>query len=175
MELKTALDSIRTIPDYPKPGIIFKDVTPLLANAKAFQATVLAMNKHLKDEPVIIGIEARGFIFASAMAIQAERAFVPVRKEGKLPYETFSKPYGLEYGQDVIEVHKDAFVGHKSAVIVDDVLATGGTVLATLQLAQQAGVDVTQVIVLLEIASLGGRKRIQNEFPNVTISTLVKV
>lgn len=175
MELDVALAQIRTIPDYPKPGIVFKDITPLLSNAEAFASCIKGLNSFLSDETVIVGIEARGFILASAMAISSERAFVPIRKAGKLPYETFSKSYGLEYGEDVIEVHTDAFSGHTCAIVVDDVLATGGTVLAALHLARETGVQVKKVLVLLEITKLGGRARIAADFPDIEVCALTAI
>lgn len=171
--LAASLGLIRTISDYPKPGVEFRDITPLLADGSAFVHVVDALNAHVTNESVVAGVEARGFIFASAMAARKGIGFVPIRKAGKLPYETFSRQYGLEYGSDVIEVHTDAFINHKKVVLVDDVLATGGTLSAALDLIEEAGGEASKIIVLLEISSLGGRERILAKHPHISIETLV--
>jgi adenine phosphoribosyltransferase len=173
MNLKTALTFIRDIPDYPKPGILFKDITPLLADSQAFQAVVEAFSVEIRDSEIIAGIEARGFIFAAAIAAQTQRGFVPFRKSGKLPYKTYGAKYGLEYGQDEIEVHIDSFTGGKTITIVDDVLATGGTISAAIELALLAGAKIESVLVLFEIAGLGGRESLSNKYPEIEIRSLV--
>lgn len=173
MNLETALTYIRDIPDYPKPGILFKDITPLLANAAAFDSVVGAFAEQIIDSEIVAGIEARGFIFAAAIAAQTKRGFVPFRKSGKLPYQTISAKYGLEYGEDEIEIHVDSFAGGKTVTIVDDVLATGGTIAAALKLAEQAGAKVESVLVLFEIQGLGGRDRLARDFPGTHIRSLV--
>jgi len=173
MKLETALTFIRDIPDYPKPGILFKDITPLLANPEAFGVVVDAFAADVKSSDIVAGIEARGFIFAAAIAAQTNRGFVPFRKSGKLPYKTYGAKYGLEYGDDEIEVHVDSFSGGKTITIVDDVLATGGTICAALELAERAGAKVEAVLVLFEIAELGGREQLAAKFPNVEIRSLV--
>jgi len=173
MNLETALSFIRDIPDYPKPGILFKDITPLLANPDAFGVVVDAFAAEVKGSEIVAGIEARGFIFAAAIAARTNRGFVPFRKSGKLPYQTYVAKYGLEYGEDQIEVHVDSFEGGKIVTIVDDVLATGGTISAALELAERAGAKVEVVLVLFEIAGLGGRQALAMKFPNVEIRSLV--
>lgn len=173
MKIEDALALIRDIPDYPKPGILFKDITPLLANPSAYSTVIKAFASKIEDVDVIAGIEARGFIFAAAIALEKNAGFVPFRKSGKLPFETIGAKYGLEYGEDEIEVHVDAFADRKSVVIVDDVLATGGTLAAALELAERSGADVKSVHVLFEISGLGGRDLISRRFPKIEIKSLV--
>ena len=173
MKLDTALSLIRDIPDYPKPGILFKDITPLLANAAALSAVIDALSAEISKSEIVAGIEARGFIFAAAIAARTNRGFVPFRKSGKLPYQTYAAKYGLEYGEDEIEVHVDAFKDGKTVTIIDDVLATGGTIAAAIELAQRAGAKIESVIVLFEIAALGGRENLKNRYPEITIKALV--
>ncbi|WP_101785196.1 adenine phosphoribosyltransferase [Nonomuraea indica] len=154
------LDRIRDVPDYPKPGVLFKDISPLLADHAAFSAVVDAL---AGTEPVdkIVGIEARGFILAAPVAYRAGAGFVPVRKKGKLPSETFAESYDLEYGSATIEVHRDAFAKGDRVLIVDDVLATGGTAEATVELVRRAGAEVIGLGILMELAFLKGRERLQ--------------
>ena len=173
MNLTDALSLIRDIPDYPKPGILFKDITPLLADSDAFSTVIHAFGKEIGEVDVVAGIEARGFIFAAAIAVEKRAGFVPFRKSGKLPFQTIGAKYGLEYGTDEIEVHIDAFAAGKKVVIVDDVLATGGTITAALELAERTGAKVISVMVLLEISALGGREMIAKRFPGVEIRSLV--
>ena len=173
MNLEDALSLIRDIPDYPKPGILFKDITPLLANPSAYSTVIKAFAAKIENVDVIAGIEARGFIFAAAIALEKNAGFVPFRKSGKLPFETIGAKYGLEYGEDEIEVHVDAFDDGKSVVIVDDVLATGGTIAAALELAQRSGAVVKSVHVLFEISGLGGRELIAKRIPKIEINSLV--
>jgi adenine phosphoribosyltransferase len=170
--LDQALALVRSIPDYPKPGIIFKDITPLLANAEAFATTIEEFGAFVSTETVVAGIEARGFIFASALANRKRLGFVPIRKAGKLPHTTISKAYGLEYGEDRIEVHADAFDSHPHVLLVDDVLATGGTISAAIDLIKRTGSKVTTVVVLFEIPELGGREKIAREHPDIKIVAL---
>ena len=173
MKLADALSLIRDIPDYPKPGILFKDITPLLADPVAFASVISAFANLVEKPEVIAGIEARGFIFAAALAVETNSGFVPFRKSGKLPFETIGAKYGLEYGSDEIEVHIDAFTGSKRIVIVDDVLATGGTICAAIDLAQRSGAVIESILVLFEISALGGRDLIAEKFPSVTVKALV--
>jgi adenine phosphoribosyltransferase len=175
MNLQGALSLIRQIPDYPKPGILFQDITPMLANADAFKVVLIEMAQHSKNADVIAGIEARGFIFGSALAAQTERSFVPIRKSGKLPFDTHSAKYGLEYGTDEIEIHIDAFLPDQKVLIVDDVLATGGTLLAAIDLTKKCGAQVSGVIVLMELEFLQGRKIITDKHPEIELISLVKV
>jgi adenine phosphoribosyltransferase len=174
MNLQGALSLIREIPDYPKPGILFRDITPMLANAQAFNLVLEEMSKHTASAEVIAGIEARGFIFGSALAAHTELSFVPIRKSGKLPYETISAKYGLEYGDDEIEVHVDAFLPNQNVLIVDDVLATGGTMLAAIELTQRCGAEVSGILVLMELDFLEGRNRITEKYPELQITSLVR-
>jgi len=151
-------DYIRDIPDFPKPGIVFKDISPLLADGGAFSASVSELACLIpQGTDVIVGIEARGFIFGAALAAQLGIGFVPVRKPGKLPGEVHSIEYELEYGIDVLEIHRDALSeGHKIAII-DDLLATGGTARATVDLVRQLGAEVAACLFVIELGFLGGR------------------
>ncbi|MDR8412230.1 adenine phosphoribosyltransferase [Nonomuraea sp. 3-1Str] len=154
------LDRIRDVPDYPKPGVLFKDISPLLADHVAFAAVVDELaGLHTVDK--IVGIEARGFILAAPVAYRAGAGFVPVRKKGKLPSETLEESYDLEYGSATIEVHRDAFTEGDRVLIVDDVLATGGTAEATVELVRRAGAEVVGVAMLMELAFLQGRERLK--------------
>ena len=155
---------IRTIPDYPKPGIMFKDITPLLGNAAAFNAVIEGYANHYKDVPVdvIVGPEARGFIFASALAYRMEAGFVPIRKEGKLPYNTYQVTYDLEYGDDTLTIHQDAFPKGSRVLLCDDVLATGGTLAATIELIEKLGGDIVGIALLIELTELNGREKFGN-------------
>ena len=172
MEFANALELIRKIPDFPKPGILFQDITPVLANSEAFTAVIAEMSKSLSDVDVVAGIEARGFILAAALAGAEQKSFVPFRKSGKLPHQTHGEKYGLEYGDDEIEVHTDAFKSGQKVLIIDDVLATGGTLLAAIALTKRCGAIVEKVLVLLEIDFLDGRKRISQTYPEIEIITL---
>jgi adenine phosphoribosyltransferase len=173
MKIDEALSLIRPIADYPKPGILFQDVTPLLANAEAFSLITRELATAANGAHVIAGIEARGFIFASAIAHSLDLGFIPIRKAGKLPHQVFSQSYGLEYGSDVLEIHVDAVPFAGNVLLVDDVLATGGTLEAAIELVLRAGGTVVQIVALLEIESLGGRSRLASKYPQIPIKTLV--
>lgn len=173
MQLEEALTYIREIPDFPIPGILFKDITPLLANPAALKATTDALVGDENSSTHIVGIEARGFIFAAAMALHSGKGFVPLRKAGKLPFSTIGRSYGLEYGSDVLEAHIDAVTTGDRVILVDDVLATGGTLIAAIELMEELGAEIAEVVVLLEITSLGGRAKIQERFPNISLRVLV--
>lgn len=151
---------VRDIPDYPQPGIMFKDITPLLADGKALNAVVTALGAGYGPIDKVAGIEARGFILAASVACQLGSGFVPVRKEGRLPGPTYAQSYELEYGSATIEVHQDAFQPGEKVLVVDDVLATGGTAAATATLVQRGGAEVVGVAVILELTFLGGRNRL---------------
>jgi adenine phosphoribosyltransferase len=151
---------IRDVPDYPKPGILFKDITPLLADGSAFAATIGALADGYDGVSKVAGIEARGFILAAPVACALGAGFVPVRKQGKLPAETYAESYELEYGVATLEVHTDAFHPDEQVLIVDDVLATGGTAAATAELIRRAGATVVGIVVLLELEFLGGRGKL---------------
>lgn len=154
---------IRTIDDFPKPGISFKDITTLLKDKEAFHAAIENIAQHYegKQVDVVTGPEARGYIFASALAFRLGAGFVPIRKPGKLPYETKRISYALEYGEDALEVHADAFHAGQKVLVVDDLLATGGTIRATCDLVESFGTKVEGVAFLIELAFLNGRQRLE--------------
>ncbi len=154
---------IRDIRDYPQPGIVFKDITPLLADGPAFGAVVGALAAGHEPVDKVAGIEARGFILAASVACQLGAGFVPVRKQGRLPGPTYAQSYQLEYGTATIEVHQDAFAPGERVLIVDDVLATGGTAEATAGLVRRAGAEVAAIAVILELGFLGGRSRLPRD------------
>ena len=162
---------IRDIPDYPQPGIVFKDITPLLADGPAFAAVVAALAAGHGEIHKVVGIEARGFILAAPVACCLGAGFVPVRKEGKLPAEAHSETYQLEYGSATVEIHTDAFGPGERVLIVDDVLATGGTAAAAASLVRRTGAEVAGLAVLLELGFLGGRGRL----PGLEIRALLTV
>ena len=153
---------IRDVPDFPTPGILFRDITPLLASPEAFHAAVDAMVAPFRDARAgkVVGIEARGFMFGAAVARELGLGFVPARKPGKLPGKTERVAYGLEYGSDALEVHADAFSPGESVLIVDDVLATGGTSAAAAELVERLGARVTALVFCIELAALQGRSRL---------------
>ncbi len=151
---------VRDIPDYPKPGIVFKDITPLLADGTALKAVVSALASGHGPVDKVVGIEARGFILAAPAACELGAGFVPVRKQGRLPAPTYAQSYDLEYGTATIEVHQDAFSPGERVLIIDDVLATGGTAEATASLIRRAGADIVGVAVILELTFLGGRAKL---------------
>ncbi len=155
-------DMIRDIPDFPKQGIIFKDITPLLADGEAFAAAVSELARFVPDDvDAIVGIEARGFIFGAALAHQLGLGLVTVRKPGKLPADVHSIEYELEYGVDRLEIHRDALSSGHKVVIVDDLLATGGTAAATVKLIEQLGAQVDACLFIIELSFLNGRKAVQ--------------
>ena len=164
MPLSSPLTSfVRDVPDFPKPGILFRDITPLLANAEAFGEAVAAMAQPvLTLQPThVLGLESRGFIFGSALAQKLGIGFVPARKPGKLPMATLSESYGLEYGSDALEIHTDAFKAGDRVLIVDDVMATGGTAAAALRLVERTGAQAVALTVFIELTSLPGREKVQ--------------
>jgi len=156
-------DYIRTIPDYPKPGILFRDVTTLLSDARGFRKAVDALVQlHVGEEiDLVAGIEARGFILGGAVAHQLGKGFVPVRKKGKLPHETICQDYELEYGTDQVEIHKDAIFDGARVLLVDDLIATGGTAEAAVKLIGRAGGNVLGASFVIELPDLGGRSRLE--------------
>ncbi len=151
---------IRDVPDYPRPGILFKDITPLLADPAALRSVVAALGAGFGPIDLVTGIEARGFILAAPVAACLGAGFVPVRKQGKLPAATYAESYELEYGTATIEVHTDAFEPGQRVLIVDDVLATGGTARAAAALVRRSGTEVAGISVLLELAALNGRAKL---------------
>jgi len=165
------LSLIRDVNDYPRPGVVFKDITPLLADGAAFGKTVAALASGHDRIDKVAGIEARGFILAAPVACLLGVGFVPVRKLGKLPGPTHAETYELEYGTSTVEVHVDAFRPGDRVLLIDDVLATGGTAAATAALVQRCGAEVTALAVLIELGFLGGR----NSLPGLDIRTLLSL
>ena len=155
-------DCVRDIPDFPSPGVVFKDITPLLADAEAFGATVDGIAAAFDGEDVdrVLGIEARGFIIAAPVAYRFGAGFTPVRKAGKLPWQVEKEEYELEYGSDLLEIHKDAVEPGDRVLILDDVLATGGTAAATIRLVEKLGGTVVGLGFIIELGFLGGRDRL---------------
>ena len=155
-------EHIRDIPDFPKPGVIFKDITPLLADEKAFAYTIDAIAHQFDRDQIdkVLGIEARGFIIAAPLAYRFNAGFIPVRKAGKLPWEVEAEEYLLEYGSDLLEIHRDAIAPGERILIVDDVLATGGTAVATANLTERCGGKVAGIATIMELSFLGGREKI---------------
>lgn len=170
---RSVLEFIRDIPDFPEPGIVYKDITPLLGDAVAFNAAIEAMVVPWADRSVdvVVGIEARGFLFGATIARQLGVGFVPVRKPGKLPFETSSIEYDLEYGTDALEMHRDAIVPAQRALIIDDVLATGGTAAAAAELIRRGGGELAGFGFLLELGFLAGRDRLTD----ISVESLILV
>lgn len=161
---ETITSGMRDIPDYPQPGVVFKDITPLLADPRAFRAVVDALVTRYRDAGItvdtVVGLEARGFILAAPVAIGLGASFVPIRKAGKLPAKAHSETYDLEYGTATVEMHTDAIVSGSRVLVVDDVLATGGTAQAAVELVRRAGGTVVEFSVLLELGFLHGREKL---------------
>jgi adenine phosphoribosyltransferase len=154
--------AIRNIPDFPKPGIQFKDITPLLADARLFSGCIDLLTKEYQAGMVdtVVGIDARGFIFAAAAALKLQAGFVPVRKKGKLPYTTHEQSYDLEYGTNTIAIHTDALKKGSRVLLIDDLLATGGTAAAAAQLVEKVGARILQINFVIELSFLKGRERL---------------
>ena len=161
--MKKLEEYVRSIPDFPEPGIIFRDVTSVLQEADGLQLSINGIMDKLKDVDfdVVVGPESRGFIFGVPVAYNMKKAFVPVRKKGKLPCETVSMEYDLEYGSAVIEMHKDSIKPGQKVVIIDDLIATGGTIEAITKLVEQLGGEVVKIVFLMELAGLDGRKKLE--------------
>jgi len=156
-------DHVRDVADFPRPGIVFKDITPLLGQAEAFRFVVDAIAGHFAGHRVdkVLGVEARGFIVAAPVAYRFGAGFVPVRKAGKLPSATETETYDLEYGTDRLEIHRDAVKAGDRVLVVDDVIATGGTVAATIRLVEKLGASVVGLAFVIELAFLGGREKLE--------------
>ncbi|GAB2914049.1 MULTISPECIES: adenine phosphoribosyltransferase [Streptomyces] len=171
------LSRIRDVADYPEPGVMFKDITPLLADPAAFTALTDALAELTVRHGAtkIVGLEARGFILGAPAAVRAGVGFIPVRKAGKLPGATLSQAYDLEYGSAEIEVHAEDLVVGDRVMVIDDVLATGGTAEASLQLIRRAGADVAGVVVLMELAFLAGRQRLEPALGGAPLEALITV
>ncbi len=155
---------IRDIPDFPKPGVIFKDITPLLANGKAFRAALDLLGERYQDWAVdaVVGVEARGFIVGAALAYKLGAGHVVIRKAGKLPFRTYRAIYQLEYGTDTLEIHEDALPPGSRVVIADDVLATGGTIATAIDLVKNVGGEILELAFLVELTFLKGREKVQD-------------
>ena len=161
--MKKLEEYVRSIPDFPEPGIIFRDVTSILQDADGLRLAIDSMHECLKgvDVDVIMGAESRGFIFGMPIAYNLHKPFVPIRKAGKLPCETISQSYELEYGEATIEIHKDSIRPGQKVVIIDDLIATGGTVQAATKLVEQLGGEVVKIVFLMELAGLNGREKLK--------------
>ena len=154
---------IRDVPDFPSPGILFKDITPLLSDQAAFRYAIDMMAERYEDRGVdaVVAIDARGFLFGAPLAYRLGKGLVPVRKVGKLPYDSVQAAYSLEYGENVVEMHRDAVAPGQTALVVDDLLATGGTIRAAAQLVEQVGGKVGSIAVVIELLDLNGREKLQ--------------
>ena len=164
------LQAVRNVPDFPKPGIQFKDITPVLADPRLFAGCInLIADRYAPGEvDIIAGIDARGFILASAVALKLKAGFVPIRKKGKLPFKTLEQSYDLEYGSNTLSIHQDAFPPGSKVLLVDDLLATGGTAGAAVSLLQKLQANILEVVIFIELTFLNGRSRI----PNLPIRSL---
>ena len=162
--MKKIEDYIRSIPDFPEPGIIFRDITSVLQDADGLQLAIDSMQDCLKDAEVdvIAGTESRGFIFGVPIAYNLHKPFIPIRKQGKLPCETVSQSYDLEYGSATIEMHKDSIKPGQKVAIIDDLIATGGTIEAAIKLVESLGGEVVKVVFLMELEGLKGRERLKD-------------
>ena len=160
--LENIKNALRDVPDFPKPGILFKDITPILSDPQLFADTIDLMAEMAQGKKIdfVAGIEARGFIFGAALARKLNCGFVPIRKPGKLPYKTFKEDYALEYGTDSIEVHQDAFFKGASVYLADDLLATGGTAAAAANLIKKCGAEISLIGFLIELAFLNGCEKL---------------
>ena len=161
--MKKLEEYVRSIPDFPEPGVIFRDVTSILQDADGLNLAIDSMQSYLKDMDldVIVGLESRGFMFGVPLAYNLHKAFVPVRKKGKLPCETISQTDDLEYGSEEIEIHKDAIRPGQKVAIVDDLIATGGTVEAAVKLIERLGGKVVKIVFLMELEGLNGREKLE--------------
>ncbi len=155
---------VRSVPDFPKPGINFKDITPLLKNPEVLNAVLGLWEDRYKGKKInaVVAMESRGFIFGAALASRIDAGFVPVRKPGKLPWKTYSETYDLEYGKDTLEIHQDALTPGDQVIVLDDVLATGGTAAATIRLVEKAGGKVMEATFLIELSFLNGSQKLKN-------------
>lgn len=162
--MKKVDDYVRSIPDFPEPGIIFRDITSVLQDADGLQLAIDSMQELLKDLDfdIVVGAESRGFVFGAPLAYNLHKPFVLVRKKGKLPCETVSRSYDLEYGSATIEMHKDSIRPGQKVVIVDDLIATGGTIEAAAKLVEELGGEVVKIVFLMELAGLKGREKLKD-------------
>ncbi len=172
-ELNELQAIIRDVPDFPSPGILFKDITPLLRDSRAFGLAVSGLAELAEDVDYIAGVEARGFIFGAAIAQKTGKGFIPIRKSGKLPAASYSDSYSLEYGESTLQIHQDALHPGERVMIIDDVLATGGTLASAIRLVERCGAVVGSLAVLMEIVGLEGKSNLANQFPQVSLSILI--
>ncbi len=165
MNKKDLLELIRTIPNYPKDGIMFRDITTLLKDPQGFATTIKLFQEKYKDAPidVIAGIEARGFILGAALSFALGKGFIPIRKKGKLPGKTVSQSYDLEYGSDTIEIHEDAILKGSNVLLIDDLIATGGTALGAINLIEKIGGKIYETAFVIDLPELGGANKIKNK------------
>ncbi len=163
--MKPLNDYIRTVPHWPKEGIMFRDITTLLKDPEGFQECINQLVKRYQDEPIdyFVGIESRGFILASALSYRLNKGFIPIRKKGKLPAETIAQEYALEYGTDTIEIHKDALEKGNRVVLIDDLIATGGTAVAASDLLAKLGADIHECSFVIDLPALGGCNKLQEK------------
>ena len=170
--MKTIEEYVRTIPDFPEPGIMFRDVTSVIQDADGLALAIDSMNDLLKDVDydVVVGPESRGFIFGVPIAYKNHKSFVPVRKKGKLPCETIEEEYALEYGTAIVEMHKDSITPGQKVVIVDDLMATGGTLKAICNMVERLGGKVERIVVLMELMGLNGR----DNFEGYNLESVIK-
>ncbi len=173
MNIQEIEAQVRQIPDFPSEGILFMDILPILKSPAHFQGLTRHLSDLAGDIDCVVGIEARGLILGAAIAMQIDKGFVPLRKAGKLPGEVRSISYGLEYGKDVIEIQKDILNPGEKVMLIDDVLATGGTLIAGVKLLRECGVQIQSVVVALEISGLPGRAEFEREFPDLKLHALM--
>ena len=170
--MKELKEYVRSIPDFPEKGIIFRDITTVLQDADGLQLAINSMQEKLNDIDfdIVVGAESRGFLFGMPIAYNLKKSFIPVRKKGKLPYETIEESYNLEYGQATLEIHKDAIKPGQKVVIIDDLIATGGTLEAIVKLVERLGGVVVRICCLIDLPDLGGKEKIKNYNVETVIS-----
>ena len=169
---RDALQLMRFVPDFPKKGILFQDITPILSDGQAFSAIIQEIVSRSPSVDYVAGVEARGFIFAAAVAHELGIGFIPIRKKGKLPHDSISRSYGLEYGQAELEIHRDAIPAGSKVLLIDDILATGGTIGAAIALVNELEATVTDVAFISEISELNGHLAIREKYPLIKIHIL---
>lgn len=170
-QLQRLADGVRHVPDFPKPGILFRDITPILVQPDLFELSIQALMEPIRQERIdkVVGIDARGFIFAAPTALHLEAGLVLVRKKGKLPWQTHALAYALEYGEAEVEIHIDSIQAGENVLLVDDLLATGGTAAAAQALIRKVGGNLVATAFLIELAGLGGRDRLAEDCPTYAI------
>jgi len=166
------IDAIRDVKDFPKPGIVFKDITPILGEHALLQRSIDLLTESARDQQIdkVVAIDARGFIFGAPVALALGAGFAPVRKKGKLPWKTYEEAYSLEYGENIVEIHQDAVKPGDKVLLIDDLLATGGTAAAAVKLLEKLGADIVSVTFLIELAFLNGREQINHPSINSIIT-----